>query len=50
MARMPVDNEELKMRARETAKFLKEYDELADADVIAKKEKLVCTRITLDLC
>lgn len=38
---MPIHEEELKIRARETAKFLKKYDDLADADVIAKKEKLV---------
>jgi hypothetical protein len=38
---MPIRDEELKIRARDAAKFLKEHDELADADVIAKKEKLV---------
>ena len=41
---MPVDDEELKMRAIETAKILKEYDELADADVASKKENLVQER------
>lgn len=38
--KIPVDDEELKMRAREPAKFLKKYGELADTNDIAKKGKL----------
>jgi len=46
---MPFYNEEFKTRARKTAKFLKEYDGLAVAEVNARKAKLVPQSIRCSL-